>query len=96
MNEGTIEAIIRDMMPEYGKKILVAGNEDYTTMVLIWEEEGRTGTTLVHLFDSSGDPLNIYQMGEDDVRKGVKVLLHLRNTIVHPESHPTRVISVEK
>lgn len=96
MNDGTIEAIIREMMPEYAKKILLCGNEEYSSIVMLWEEDGQTGTSIIYIFDEDSEPLSVYSVKDSDVRKWMKVLLHVRGFAVSPNYHPTRVVTIEK
>lgn len=96
MNDGAIEAIIREMIPDYAKKVLLAGTEEYTSLVLVWgEEDGRTGTTLINLFDENGEPVGAYSLSESDVRRGMKVVQQMKEVVLNPKSHPTRVIVVD-
>lgn len=95
MNDGAIEAIIREMAPDYAKKVLLAGTEEYTSLVLVWEEDGRSGTTLINLFDEHGEPVGAYSVSESDVRRGMRVVQQMREVLLNPKSHPTRVIVVD-
>lgn len=95
MNDGALEAIIREMSPPYAKKILLAGTDEYTSLVLVWEEDGRTGTTLINLFDNVGESISAYSIGESDIRRGMKVIQQMRDALMDPKGHPTRVISVD-
>lgn len=96
MNDGTIEAIIREMMPEYAKKILLCGNEEYSSLVMLWEENGVTGTNIIYMFDDEFETLNVFSVKDTDVRKWMKVLLKVREFAVSPNYHPTRVVTIEK
>ena len=95
MNDGVIEEIICEMLPDYAKKVLLAGTEEYTSLVLIWEEDGRRGTTLINLYDSEGESISAFGITEYDVRRGMKIICQMRDSLVKPMGHPTRVITVE-
>lgn len=95
MNDGTIESIIREGAPEYARKMILAGNENYSALVMDWKEDDRTGTNLIHIFDDEGAPVSVYELSEEQVRRAVRVIVQMHDAWLKPNSHPTRVITVE-
>lgn len=96
MNDGTIESIIREGAPEYARKMILAGNENYSALVMDWKgEDDGTGTSLIHIFDGEGAPVSVYELSEEQVRRAVRVIVQMHDAWIKPNSRPTRVITVE-
>lgn len=82
--------------PDYVKGLVFTGNRDFSVIIMEWENISGSGNILLVIYDEIGDPKGIYDIQEYDVKRAVKILIHMFETLRDGKSKLTTSVEIRK